>query len=120
MSFTHQRPFVVSVEGNIGSGKSTMLRYFEKMDNNVTVLAEPVTEWCDLNGINLLQKLYEDSKRWSMQFQAYVQLSRLRLLKHPSKKKIKKHVRDKKTDESLENPLRKKFLSQLKKEIPRL
>ena len=89
MSFTHQRPFVVSVEGNIGSGKSTMLRYFEKMDNNVTVLAEPVTEWCDLNGINLLQKLYEDSKRWSMQFQAYVQLSRLRLLKHPSKKKIK-------------------------------
>ena len=89
MSFTHQRPFVVSVEGNIGSGKSTMLRYFEKMDSNVTVLAEPVTEWCDLNGINLLQKLYEDSKRWSMQFQAYVQLSRLRLLKHPSKKKIK-------------------------------
>ena len=89
MSFTHQRPFVVSVEGNIGSGKSTMLRYFEKMDGNVTVLAEPVTEWCDLNGINLLQKLYEDSKRRSMQFQAYVQLSRLRLLKHPSKKKIK-------------------------------
>ena len=44
MSFTHQRPFVVSVEGNIGSGKSTMLRYFEKMDSNVTVLAEPVTD----------------------------------------------------------------------------
>ena len=89
MATDSKRPFVVSIEGNIGSGKSTMLKYFEKVDENVAVVPEPVTEWCDLNGVNLLQKLYEDSQRWSMQFQAYVQLSRLRLLKHPSKKKIK-------------------------------
>ena len=81
---------MVSVEGNIGSGKSTMLKYFESIeDNEVTVMPEPVPEWCGLNGINLLQKLYEDSKRWSMQFQAYVQLTRLRLLKNPCTKKVK-------------------------------
>ena len=80
----------MSVEGNIGSGKSTMLRYFEGMkDKDVYVMAEPVAEWQNLEGINLLQKLYEDSKRWSMQFQAYVQLTRLRLLKNPINKKVK-------------------------------
>ena len=76
------RPFVVSIEGNIGSGKSTMLKYFEKFQD-VELVPEPVAEWCNVGpgGHNLLGKLYEDPKRWSFQFQSYVQLTRLQLLK---------------------------------------
>ena len=74
-SAASNRPFVVSVEGNIGSGKSTMLSYFEKF-GDVELVPEPVGQWCDLNGHNLLAKLYEDPSRWSFQFQSYVQLTR--------------------------------------------
>ena len=70
-----RRPFIVSVEGNIGSGKSTMLSYFEKF-GDVELVPEPVGQWCDLNGHNLLAKLYENPSRWSFQFQSYVQLTR--------------------------------------------
>ena len=33
-----KRPFVVSVEGNIGSGKSSMLKCFENMSEKVTTV----------------------------------------------------------------------------------
>jgi len=84
-----QKPFVVSVEGNIGSGKSSMLKVFENMTDKVTTVPEPVEEWQDLNGHNLLHKLYEDPGRWSFQFQSYIQLTRLRLLKSPTDKPVK-------------------------------
>lgn len=87
-SAASDRPFVVSVEGNIGSGKSTMLSYFEKF-GDVELVPEPVGQWCDLNGHNLLAKLYEDPSRWSFQFQSYVQLTRLQLLKSPTSLKVK-------------------------------
>lgn len=87
-SAASDRPFIVSVEGNIGSGKSTMLSYFEKF-GDVELVPEPVGQWCDLNGHNLLAKLYEDPSRWSFQFQSYVQLTRLQLLKSPTTFKVK-------------------------------
>jgi len=83
-----QRPFIVSIEGNIGSGKSTMLKYFEKF-SDVELVPEPVAQWCDVNGHNLLAKLYEDPERWSFQFQSYVQLTRLQLLKKPTNCSVK-------------------------------
>jgi len=84
----NNRPFIVSIEGNIGSGKSTMLNYFNKF-TDVELIPEPVTDWCDVNGHNLLGKMYEDPKRWSFQFQSYVQLSRLKLLKQPTDCSVK-------------------------------
>ena len=39
----------------------------------------------NLNGQNLLEKLYADPKRWSFQFQSYIQLTRLQELKAPMK-----------------------------------
>lgn len=47
------RPFTVTVEGNIGSGKTTFLEYFKKYEN-VCVLAEPIEMWRNCNGHNLL------------------------------------------------------------------
>ena len=61
-SMQTNRPFVVSIEGNIGAGKSTMLKFFESY-NDVELIPEPVAQWCDVNGHNLLGKLYEDPKR---------------------------------------------------------
>lgn len=82
------RPFIVSIEGNIGAGKSTMLKFFESY-SDVELLAEPVDQWTDMQGHNLLQQLYQDPKRWSFQFQSYVQLSRLQLLKQPTNCSVK-------------------------------
>ena len=36
--------FVVAIEGNIGSGKSTMINYFKQF-NDVQVHAEPLEKW---------------------------------------------------------------------------
>lgn len=84
----NNRPFIVSIEGNIGSGKSTMLNYFQKY-KDVELVPEPVAQWCDVKGHNLLGKLYEDPKRWSFQFQSYVQLTRLQLLTKPTDCSVK-------------------------------
>lgn len=83
-----RKPFVVSVEGNIGSGKSTMLQYYSELDD-VQLHPEPVEKWQNLNGHNLLEKLYSDPKRWSFQFQSYIQLTRLEILKTPTDKTVK-------------------------------
>merc|ERR1719221_1680872 len=88
MMSSNNAPFIVSIEGNIGAGKSTMLKFFEKY-RDVELIPEPVAQRCDVNGHNLLGKLYEDPKRWSFQFQSYVQLTRLQLLKKPSNCSVK-------------------------------
>lgn len=43
----------VSVEGNIGCGKSTFLKYFEGISPNVEVLSEPIEQWRNAKGYNL-------------------------------------------------------------------
>ena len=44
MSSLGSRPFTVAIEGNIGSGKSTMLKTFNQ-HAEVQVLPEPVSKW---------------------------------------------------------------------------
>ncbi|RZB39058.1 dNK and/or AAA 18 domain containing protein [Asbolus verrucosus] len=73
-----KRNFTVIVEGNIGSGKTTFLNYFQQF-NGVSVLAEPVDKWRNCSGHNLLEKMYSDPKKWSFTFQSYVQLTMLQL-----------------------------------------
>eukprot|EP00494_Astrolonche_serrata_P006950 UN06975 len=59
-------PNVISVEGNIGVGKSTLLKNLEK--EGYTVLQEPVNStW-----FKYLPILYSDSKRWGCTFQLEV------------------------------------------------
>jgi len=83
-----KRPFVVSVEGNIGCGKSTFLNYFKPFPA-VQIYPEPVGDWCNVNGHNLLSLLYEDPKRWTFAFQSAVQLSRLNIIHQPTNAKVK-------------------------------
>ncbi|KAK1116626.1 hypothetical protein K0M31_018245 [Melipona bicolor] len=74
----YKRPFTVCIEGNIGSGKTTFLSHFKQFDNT-TVLQEPVELWRNVAGINLLELMYTDPKRYSFLFQSYVQLTMLQL-----------------------------------------
>ncbi|KAI5652141.1 deoxynucleoside kinase domain-containing protein [Phthorimaea operculella] len=73
-----KRPFRVSIEGNIGSGKSTCIKFFEKFDN-VEKHPEPLQEWRNVNGHNLLGLMYSDLNKWIFAFQHYVLLSRLKI-----------------------------------------
>eukprot|EP00095_Tigriopus_kingsejongensis_P007583 maker-scaffold506_size152672-snap-gene-0.28 protein:Tk07583 transcript:maker-scaffold506_size152672-snap-gene-0.28-mRNA-1 annotation:"hypothetical protein DAPPUDRAFT_305834" len=81
-------PFTVAVEGNIGSGKSTLLRYFEAVPD-IHLCPEPIQQWCDMKGHNLLESLYRDPKRWSFQFQSYVQLTRLQLFRQKTRAQVR-------------------------------
>ena len=65
-------PIVLSIEGNIGSGKSTMLRTIRETFPEWNIIDEPVDHWMalkDENGKSLLECFYEDKNRWSYTFQ---------------------------------------------------
>ena len=86
---------IITVEGNIGAGKTTFLESLRTRLPFVKVLLEPVGEWISTKnseGKSILQLFYEDKKRWSMTFQLYAFLSRLedmkRLLKECEKAEV--------------------------------
>lgn len=72
------RPFRVSVEGNIGSGKTTLINYFKQF-SNIQTYGEPLDKWRNVDGYNLLGLLYEDMTKWNATFQSYVQLTRMQI-----------------------------------------
>ena len=77
---------IISVEGNIGSGKSTFVktlkeRFADRTD--VCFLQEPVQEWLtiqDESG-NILEHYYRDQRQYAFQFQMMAYISRLSILK---------------------------------------
>ncbi|CAL8070646.1 unnamed protein product [Calicophoron daubneyi] len=71
------RHFTVIVEGNIGCGKSTFLRYFDQLSTNVEVIQEPIFLWKDVRGYNLFDLMYQDYARWAIPFQAQVMVTSL-------------------------------------------
>lgn len=68
----------VCVEGNIGCGKTTLLNYFEGLQN-CEVVAEPVEKWQNIEGYNALGLMYKDPERWGMALQTYIQLTMLQI-----------------------------------------
>ena len=78
---------LVTVQGNIGAGKSTFLKHVEAAARNrldVCVLAEPVEEWeriQDGKGNDMLTLFYGDQKRYAFAFQMMAYISRLAILK---------------------------------------
>jgi deoxyguanosine kinase len=77
---------IISIEGNIGSGKSTLikkLRELPEFQNGFTFLPEPVDEWNtikDSDGITILEKYYSDQKKYAFSFQMMAYISRLKQL----------------------------------------
>ena len=79
-----QMPYIYSIEGNIGSGKSTLVRRLQKMNSNIVFMLEPVDEWGDIKdrkGENILTKFYRNQKKYSFSFQMMAYISRLSKLK---------------------------------------
>jgi deoxyadenosine/deoxycytidine kinase len=74
---------IISLDGNIGVGKTTLLEHIRKRFPNVVIVPEPVDTWTrlkDEQGRNLLQLFYQDKRRWAFSFQQAAMLSRLLLL----------------------------------------
>lgn len=83
----HHFPIVISIEGNIGAGKSTILdalkRHYFK-DLNVAFMQEPVNVWesvVDENGKTILMKYYENPEKYAFPFQIMAYTTRLNALK---------------------------------------
>ena len=70
---------IFDIEGNIGAGKSTLAHSFvavlKEQGHRVVHLTEPVEEWRNYQGQNLLDIFYEDQRRWSFTFQVEALLS---------------------------------------------
>ena len=74
-------PIIISLDGNIGAGKSTFLAEIRKRLHDIHVVDEPVGQWTALKnaeGKNLLELFYEDKKRWAYTFQNCAILTRLK------------------------------------------
>lgn len=77
---------IYSIEGNIGSGKSTFVKFLKENINNqnVVFVQEPVDVWetiKDKNGETILTKFYRSNKDYAFAFQMMAYISRLSLLK---------------------------------------
>ena len=81
---------IIAIEGNIGSGKSTMVDFLKSQYNNkilfdrkVIFLQEPVKQWEEINsdGVNILEKFYANQEKWAFSFQMMAYISRLDILR---------------------------------------
>lgn len=79
------KPQIISIEGNIGAGKTTILRQIEELNlPDVLLLKEPVDEWLEVKdsaGKNILEHYYSDPKKYAFVFQTVAFNTRLLNLK---------------------------------------
>jgi deoxycitidine kinase len=71
---------IISVEGNIGVGKSTFISILKNKWPNCDIVSEPIELWKDLtneDNKNILQMFYEDINRWSYTFQNLACITRM-------------------------------------------
>jgi deoxyadenosine/deoxycytidine kinase len=78
---------IISIEGNIGSGKSTLINRLKDHCTTFTTfiyLPEPVDLWNEIKdefGNTIIQKYYSDKKKYSFAFQMMAYITRLSQLK---------------------------------------
>jgi len=81
------KPLLVTIEGNIGAGKSSILakmkeKYFDRSD--IVFVQEPVDIWetiCDENGTKMLNLFYQNPKEHAFAFQQMAYITRISLLR---------------------------------------
>ena len=80
-------PILISLEGNIGAGKSTLIEHLENVlqkEAGWIFLKEPVHIWdtiVDENGKTVLANFYEDPKKYAFAFQVMAFTTRYQELK---------------------------------------
>lgn len=77
---------IISIEGNIGSGKSTLVHLLQtklKDDERFVFVQEPVDLWLkntDKNGESILTKFYNDQQKYAFAFQIMSYTNKLHLI----------------------------------------
>lgn len=83
---SHNKPLIVSIEGNIGSGKSTFIKKLREKygkNNDFYFVDEPVKEWTKItteDGKNLIENFYSNMERYAYIFQNFAYITRLQKL----------------------------------------
>ena len=94
MDYVH----ILSIEGNIGSGKSTMLKHLKTNlslsddEYKIVFVDEPVSSWeniKDCDGKNMIEKFYENQMKYAFAFQMMAFTTRLIYLKNTINDAIK-------------------------------
>jgi deoxyadenosine/deoxycytidine kinase len=86
-NFKNQQVKIISIDGNIGSGKSTLMERLRKHfsnNTNIVFLKEPVDEWetiTDENEITVLEKFYGNPTKYGFSFQIMAYISRLDVMR---------------------------------------
>ena len=73
---------IISIEGNIGVGKSSFIDIL-KSKINCEVVPEPVNMWLNIkdnNNKNILQTFYDDIQRWGYTFQNVACITRMMMI----------------------------------------
>ena len=92
---TAQETLLIAVEGNIGTGKSTLLEELRQKyaaDPSVYIMQEPVDVWNtikDSQGVTMLEKYYADQTRYAFSFQMMAYISRIASIRAALKKKYR-------------------------------
>ena len=71
---------IYSIEGNIGAGKTTILKIIEKSFKDIAFVEEPISKWQNIGNENLLEKFYENPERWCFSFEFYSMLTKIEAL----------------------------------------
>lgn len=82
-------PMIITIEGNIGAGKSTFIKELinsEKMKatNTICFLQEPVAMWESIKNENketMIECFYKEQEKYAFQFQIMAYVSRMALIK---------------------------------------
>jgi deoxyadenosine/deoxycytidine kinase len=89
---------IISIDGNIGSGKSTLVSILKNMFNdneNVCFLQEPVETWNEVrdeNNVTILERFYKNPKEFAFSFQMMAYISRLSIIRKAINNKKYKYI----------------------------
>jgi len=79
--FSIKKNKIISFEGNISAGKSTIFEYVKTLNRPYSFVDEPVSDWLaikDKDGKNALECFYADQKKNSFCFQVLAYITRLK------------------------------------------
>ena len=68
----------IYIEGNIGAGKTTLLTGVreqlakEDLLHHFSILSEPLREWTNVSGTDLLTAFYREPKRWAFTLNVHI------------------------------------------------
>jgi len=75
-------PVLISVEGTVSSGKSSLIEYYT--GRQINRVSEPLDIWTDFEGYNVLGLRYKEPEKYAFPFQILADLTRLEQLKEIS------------------------------------